>query len=801
MKTMVVRHGIRLSCLLAFCCSAANAMEWYVNDATGNDSGDGMTPETAKKHIQAAVDLAAAGDTVYVAPGVYDDGDVQCSLDSSPAARVVITNKINLVATGARGSTVISGADTVRGIYVYNQTQAAGTIIRGFTICNCRITASSGDNGIGAGAVIPSSYLVDCIVSNNVSAAYRGGGCRHGVAIRCLFANNYSAKYGSAAYQTSFLNSVIVFQRGAHSLFGYVYNAINCTIVGNTIGNYYSFQNSTVSNLRNTIFAANTVQEFGSADYVVASNCVFSAGTTGCSDAKCGSISTEVPDYCFAAPAMDDWRPTAAFGIGSHGDAKFLSDIALPAELEDERYIDYAGNPIPHSGAITCGAVQSVCPATRSLLTFSGSFIVDGHGTIPSANAYRYAWTDSYHQIKLCKAGATLANLMWYSLSTNGTAMSSFYPYTNNWAVLSTLPDVTNTVSVVVPDAAYYVDEKSGDDEYAGSDIGSADHPYATIQAAIDGSSNGTSKNYKSYAIIVREGEYRTGGTAEGRVDIYNKNGNNVFMYKNFRIVSEKGPEKTIIVGGRGSNADGYGTGQLRCARILLPSLVQGFTLTGGHSSGSASALLSNSIGNGHLADCIITNNFSGTYGTAYKAWLIRCRLADNRLTAANAAELNLCRATMCEIVQSNESHADSYAVFSDNNNGSYLYFCGVKGLCHAKTRCYASIVQGGQTFGSGAVGAVRYSFAHGNAFSGTVAECLSGKSRCLDFAHGDFRLRSDSPAIGMVTVSPVAWHDALTFDMDGNMLPMDSIDGWTAGPRQLASAEYVPRGLMLLLR
>ena len=794
MKTMVVGHGIRLSCLLAFCCSAVNAGDWYVNNATGNDSSDGMTPDTAKKHIQAAVDLAASGDTVYVAPGVYDDGDVQYG---SSLSRVVITNKINLVATCTRGSTVISGANSVRGVYVADSSQTVGTVIRGFTICNCRVT---GDGAWAPGAVIPGSYLVDCVVSNNVNESYRGGGSYKGVAIRCLFADNYAAKYGSAAYLTSFLNSVIAFQRGAHSLFGYADKVVNCTIVGNTMAHYYSYGGSTTKfNLRNTIFAGNTLQQFSSADTTVASNCVFAAGTTGWSDANCGNISTEVPDYCFAAPAMDDWRPTAAFGIGSHGDAKFLSDIALPAELEDERYIDYAGNPIPRSGAITCGAVQAVCQASRSLLTFNGSFVVDGHGAIPSVDAYRYAWTDSCHQIKLCKMGATLANLMWYSLSTNGTFMSNFYPYTNNWAVLSTLPDATNRVSAVAPNAAYYVDEKSGDDEYAGSDIGSADHPYATIQAAIDGSPNGTSKNYKSYAIIVREGEYRTSGTAEGRVDVYNNNG--AYIYKNFRIVSEKGPEKTFIVGGSGSDADGYGSGQLRCVRIQLPSLVQGFTLTGGHSSGSASAFLSNVDSNGHLADCIITNNFSGKYGTAYKAWLIRCRLANNRLTAANAAELNLCRAAMCEIVQSNDSHDDSYAVFSDSNTGSFLYFCGVRGRCHAKTRCYASIVQGGQTFGSSGVGAARYCFAQGEPLAGTAVGCLSGSARCLNFSTGDFRLRSDSPAIGMVTISPVAWHDAFTFDMDGNMLPANAVDGWTAGPRQLASVEYVPQGLMLILQ
>ena len=40
---------------------------YYADASKADDSGDGLTPETAKKHIQAAVDLCASGSTVYVA--------------------------------------------------------------------------------------------------------------------------------------------------------------------------------------------------------------------------------------------------------------------------------------------------------------------------------------------------------------------------------------------------------------------------------------------------------------------------------------------------------------------------------------------------------------------------------------------------------------------------------------------------------------------------------------------------------------------------------------------------------------
>jgi hypothetical protein len=48
-----------------------NEKTWYVNLAMANDSGDGHSPQQAKKFLTSAASLSAEGDTFYIAPGVY----------------------------------------------------------------------------------------------------------------------------------------------------------------------------------------------------------------------------------------------------------------------------------------------------------------------------------------------------------------------------------------------------------------------------------------------------------------------------------------------------------------------------------------------------------------------------------------------------------------------------------------------------------------------------------------------------------------------------------------------------------
>ena len=298
--------------------------------------------------------------------------------------------------------------------------------------------------------------------------------------------------------------------------------------------------------------------------------------------------------------------------------------------------------------------------------------------------------------------------------------------------------------------------------------------------------------------IVVRKGEYRTGGTASGRVYVPNKV-NDSFVFRNFRIVSEEGPEKTFIIGERGAGDNGLGEGARRCCYSGLSTFIQGFTLTGGYSSEGA-AFNSNATSNSKLADCIVSNNCSSA-SVIYRVRAQRCRVEGNKLTASNAGDVRDSIVTMSEIVQSSESVASSYAVVGVS---CYVYFSAIKGRCYTGSHYYASILSGGQSIGTSG-GYAKYCFAHGDALTGTtgsaVQNCQNGKSRCLSYANNDFRLRSDSPAIGMVTFNPDAYYAALTLDLDGNLPPLDTLEGWTAGPRQKASVEWHARGATVVIR
>ncbi|MCX7610369.1 MAG: hypothetical protein N2043_02120 [Ignavibacterium sp.] len=46
---------------------------YFVSQTTGNDANDGLSPQTPKRNIQSAVNLAVAGDTIYVGPGRYKE--------------------------------------------------------------------------------------------------------------------------------------------------------------------------------------------------------------------------------------------------------------------------------------------------------------------------------------------------------------------------------------------------------------------------------------------------------------------------------------------------------------------------------------------------------------------------------------------------------------------------------------------------------------------------------------------------------------------------------------------------------
>jgi len=103
----------------------------FVDAATGNDTGDGLSWATAKRTIQSATDMALAGDTVWVTNGVY-----------GPTATDNKTLTIRSVNGAA--STVIDGGGTNRCAILGSTFLQTNSAVVGFTLRN-----GSADRGGG----------------------------------------------------------------------------------------------------------------------------------------------------------------------------------------------------------------------------------------------------------------------------------------------------------------------------------------------------------------------------------------------------------------------------------------------------------------------------------------------------------------------------------------------------------------------------------------------------------------------------------------------------------------------------
>ena len=124
---MKIRRNLN-TCLFAALVAAgasAFASTYYVDASRPDDAGGGTSWPTAKKTIQAAIDLTASGDLVLVTNGVYDTGGrAKWPAGSLLTNRVVLTNSVIVMAVSADpADTLIVGA--------YELWIKTGTIFRG----------------------------------------------------------------------------------------------------------------------------------------------------------------------------------------------------------------------------------------------------------------------------------------------------------------------------------------------------------------------------------------------------------------------------------------------------------------------------------------------------------------------------------------------------------------------------------------------------------------------------------------------------------------------------------------------
>lgn len=200
MKRM--RNRVLWICALFLAAGPARAADRFVA-TNGNDAAAGTNWATAKLTIQAAVDAAVDGETVWVSNGVYATG---ARAAGGITNRIAVTNAISLRSVNGPEVTIIDGSNQVRGVYM-----STGVILDGFTV-------TRGGAITGGGVYVSGSALVtNCTLVQNL--ATNGGGIAYGTVRNCRILQNSCIMYnggcplGGGAYGSAIYDSVIISNR------------------------------------------------------------------------------------------------------------------------------------------------------------------------------------------------------------------------------------------------------------------------------------------------------------------------------------------------------------------------------------------------------------------------------------------------------------------------------------------------------------------------------------------------------------------------------------------------------------
>lgn len=708
--------GVAVLSLLA-AVSVQAGTTYYVDCNRPDNTGDGLTPETAKKSIQAAVDAAAANgmadDTVIVLPGVYEsDPEAPVYADGSSGLKTVVrlTERITLKARdgrdGAEATEIVGrlgsgaygcGEEAIRGITIASGVK--GVIVEGFTIRDCATRESGGaiqkDGGALYSADGSDNYLCYCKVSN--CHANVGGALYCGTAIGCLFTHNQDADAQAAVgYYSDFAYCVFARNVNVTYLLTDANFVVNCTFADNRGGirtplHMYTFVgNCLMINTQRCGFTAMGGNIPGG-KYGAGSNNVCTA--SGTYDIK-GNMIENASIYTLMAPALGDFRAVANSDAVAYGEYKYLSEY-LSKLPEAYRYRDYNGQPIvaDANGKINCGAIQELAPEPSGARLKIHWRVGTALGLNPREE-YSIAQFEKWPtQVRLDNGGDD--TLLYFYDNANKICHQ---PLPDGHAWMTVPPSGDVTVSAVFAKEVFYADASKEDDSGDGLKPGTAKK---TIQAAVDCAT-------QNYALVrVAPGVYDEGGAeAHGlmsRVAI-----TNFTVY----VRSTEGPEKTVIMGAADPSTGGYGTGATRCVTLTKDGQVQGFTLTGGYTAtatdeqhSSENCMYAGGVhfpgaGNASsctVADCIITNNHAKLYSAVHYGLVLRSFIADNHQSGNGQRQVARAALSSCIVRRCDGKVAEI-------GTASYLYGCTVDGaddsdgLLEANTSCYDTILLNGGT-------------------------------------------------------------------------------------------------------
>lgn len=785
-------------------CGSARATTWHVNGANGNDvaAAADATGATRFRTIQAAIVVASANDTILVDPGVYTG---PATTNDYGVSRLFIDKVLTIESTGSRDDTFIEGAwDSTAAAADYGMGLAAircvcatnDVTFKGFTFLNGATTnplggdqhphsgggfycnSSQASNLSAGGGSQAMGKIMDCAFVN--CSSRRGGGMRYGTAYRTLFKNCYANLYGAAVRQSHLLFCLIEDCSGAN-ICGYMGTAVNCTFVNNTVSGTGS--TSVCIHSEGTPVVVNCV--FFSGKSNVSKNSTATAVMNGSvtydatfGDAAAAANSqTGVWGCGVFSPLFGDYHPYVGGPLDGTGDATVsISATSLDAEY---RTLDFEGKPVDWvAGKLCPGAFQTVKTPASGKLVFrnvTAKLSVDGvsvgSGNSSSNYTFETCWP-TQHFVKVTASSANSAVLR-LDMSVNGASqLKARPPLTLDDTVWVTAPPPGNTCEwapLQVSSIVWVDDDNYGHEGLDGKTEATA---FGTIQDALDTIGSQT-------VVKVKPGVYDQGcGPAKcfgaaNRVEL-NTNGY-------IRLMGVEGAANTVIVGATDtstlddSQKLGCGDAAMRCLALNMNCVVQGFTLTGGHSGVDTTATADTPMTHGgavravgtqqaFVADCIISNNVAKRGAGGYYGNYIRCRFTNNRTIRADGM---LCNAVAANCVFEGTT-AQNGAV-----RGTTAYNCTM-----AETNSlYGSAYGGDAKVFNCVCYAVSGNYAAPAAVDGTVAYGFSPRSPVplvadpafRDRGGGDYRLATVSPAVGLGEPDLEDWWKFAGSDINGN--------------------------------
>jgi predicted outer membrane repeat protein len=367
---------ILLLMLVCFMVSSVTAQIYVVESSSG--AHDGTSWADAYTDLQIAIDAASAGETLWVAQGVYKPSiDTLGNLNSLPERRSFWLKNGVVIYGGFNGTeTSLSQRDpqnlkaTLEGeitpgvfaehvLYVYSSIDASA-ILDGFIVQNGKSMVTSTEKN-GAGMILRGSAGFYNVVFSQNDSYNQGGGVyaeySSSVFVRCRFEGN----------------SVINYDGGACN---FVYSDIemyNCIFDGNFAARFGGAITTVESDLlvQNGTFFANSgstnVFQFSTSGTVNLNNCIFDSNTAaqvlGNSGATVGFLDGLMPldnNWLILCPTCISGSPTYTnLGTGDYSlvaGSEGIDETLTAAVVND--YEDYAGNARLSGSSVDMGAFE-----------------------------------------------------------------------------------------------------------------------------------------------------------------------------------------------------------------------------------------------------------------------------------------------------------------------------------------------------------------------------------------------------------------------------------------------------------